>query len=511
MRGRKAARRVTLAVLVVLGLVAAEGVPASAAPQGGDPVKESKALRKKVTVAGIRKHQQALQQIADANGGTRAVGTPGYDQSVDYIARKARAAGYRVTLDEFTYVAEFNEGSPPVLEETAPEPQVFTPGSRPAYDGDFVTFTGTGDVTAPVQAVDLVLPPGADPNTSTSGCEPEDFAGFVAGNIALIQRGTCAYTQKAGNAQNAGASAIILFNEGQPGRTAVPNNLPLGAEGVHIPGVGTSFDVGVDLADPGTVARVKTEVLETLATSRNVIAESRGGDPNRTVVVGAHLDSVPEGPGINDNGSGSGGILDIAEQIAKLHIRPRNKLRFMWYGAEEIGLVGSTKYVEELTQEQKDDILGMLNFDMIGSPNFARFVYDGDGTAGPAGPTGSGFIEDVFLDYFAAVGLFNEPTAFDGRSDYGPFIAEGIPAGGLFTGAEVPKTAEQLAQYGGLAGVPFDPCYHDACDTFAGTGDGPDATAPGLALVALDQMSDATAHGVLTMAMTRADVRNTPN
>jgi Zn-dependent M28 family amino/carboxypeptidase len=317
--------------------------------------------------------------------------------------------------------------------------------------------------------------------------------------------------QKAANAQEFGASAIILFNEGQPGRTAVPNNLPLGAEGVHIPGVGTSFAVGVDLSDPGTVARVKTEINEVLGSSVNVIAETPGGDPHRTVVIGAHLDSVPAGPGINDNGSGSGGILEIAETYADQNRTPRNKLRFMWYGAEEIGLVGSTKYVEGLSQAEKDDILAMLNFDMIGSPNFARMVYDGDGTVGPEGPTGSGLIEDVFLDYFASQGLFNEPTAFDGRSDYGPFIAEGIPAGGLFTGAEVPKTAAQVAQYGGIVDAQLDPCYHAACDTFAGTGDGTGATAPGLGLVALDQMSDAAAHAVLFFSKTKLDVRNTPN
>jgi Zn-dependent M28 family amino/carboxypeptidase len=387
-----------------------------------------------------------------------------------------------------------------------------SPGrEQDALHGDFVSFTGSGEVTAPVQGVDLVLPPGEATNTSTSGCEVEDYVGFVPGNIALIQRGTCPYVQKATMAQEAGASGIILFNEGQPGRTAVPNNLPLGAEGVHIPGVGTSFAVGVDLNDPGTVARVKTEVLEELGQSFNVIAETPGGDPNRTVVIGDHLDSVPAGPGINDNGRGSGGILEIAEVYAAQQRTPRNKLRFMWYGAEEIGLVGSTKYVESLTQDEKDDILVMLNVDMIGSPNFARYVYDGDGTIGPEGPTGSGFIEDVFVDYFASQGLFNEPTAFDGRSDYGRFIADGVPAGGLFTGAEVPKTAEQVQQYGGIAGAQLDPCYHMACDTFAGTGDGPGATAPGLGLFALDQMSDAVAHAVLFFSKTKVDVRNTPN
>ena len=430
---------------------------------------------------------------------------------MDYIVGKATAAGLVVTRDEFTYVETFTEGSPPVLQEIAPEPQTFTPGTRPAFDGDFVSFTGTGDVTAAVQGVDLVLPPTPAPNGNTSGCEEEDYSGFVAGRIALLQRGTCPYVQKATLAQEAGAAAIILFNEGQPGRTAVPNNLPLGAEGVHIPGVGTSFAVGVDLSDPGTVARVKTDVQEQLGTGENVIAETPGGDASRTVVIGAHLDSVPAGPGINDNGSGSGGILEIAEVFAAQRREPRNKLRFMWYGAEEIGLVGSTKYVESLSEDEKDDILAMLNFDMIGSPNFARFVYDGDGTIGPEGPTGSGFIEDVFVDYFASEDLFNEPTAFDGRSDYGPFIADGIPAGGLFTGAEQPKTAAQAAEYGGIAGAQFDPCYHAACDTFAGTGSGAGATAPGLGLVALDQMSDAAAHAVLFFSKTKVDVRNTPN
>jgi Zn-dependent M28 family amino/carboxypeptidase len=496
-----------MSLVVLVGAV----VTAGAAPASADPINESRGFRKAVTVSGIREHQLALQQIADANGGTRAVGTPGYDASVDYIVERATAAGYVVTIDEFTYVETFTEGSAPELEEIAPEPQVFVAGTRPAFDGDFVSFTGAGTVEAPVQGVDLQLPPSPAPNGSTSACETEDFAGFTEGNIALIQRGTCPYVTKAINAQAAGAAGIILFNEGQPGRTAVPNNLPLGAEGVHIPGVGTSFDVGVDLSDPGTIARVQTEVLEELGESVNVIAETPGGDPNRTVVIGAHLDSVPAGPGINDNGSGSGGILEIAEVYAAQDRDPRNKLRFMWYGAEEIGLVGSTKYVEGLTQAEKDDILVMLNFDMIGSPNFARFVYDGDGTVGPEGPTGSGFIEDVFVDYFASQGLFNEPTAFDGRSDYGPFIAEGIPAGGLFTGAEVPKTPAQVAQYGGIADAQFDPCYHEACDTFVGTGDGAGATPPALGLVALDQMSDAAAHAVLFFSKTKVDVRNTPN
>jgi PA domain len=175
-----------------------------------------------------------------------------------------------------------------------------------------VSFTGSGDVTAPVQGVDLVLPPGDAPNTSTSGCEEEDFAGFTPGNIALIQRGTCPFVPKAAMAQEAGASALLLFNEGQPGRTAVPNNLPLGAEGVHIPGVGTSFEVGVDLNDPGTVARVKTEVLEQLGESMNVIAEAPGDEGRRE-----------EHPELADPQSGSGGAASSAAPVRRGHVHDR--------------------------------------------------------------------------------------------------------------------------------------------------------------------------------------------
>jgi Zn-dependent M28 family amino/carboxypeptidase len=231
--------------------------------------------------------------------------------------------------------------------------------------------------------------------------------------------------------------------------------------------------------------------------TQNVIAETKTGDPDKVIVVGAHLDSVGTGPGINDNGSGSAGILEIAEQLERMKLR--NKVRFVWFGAEESGLLGSEHYVASLTPEERARIGGMLNFDMIGSPNFVRFVYDGDLSEGDPGPMavspearpGSAIIEDVFLDYFAAVRLATEPTAFDGRSDYGPFIAPagGIPAGGLFTGAEGIKTAEQAAIYGGTAGEQYDPCYHLSCDNLGN-----------LSLTALEQMGDAAAHATYVLA-----------
>src|SRR5918992_1387871 len=99
---------------------------------------------------------------------------------------------------------------------------------------------------------------------------------------------------------------------------------------------------------------------------------------------------------------------------------------------------------------------------MNGSPNFVRFV--GDGSTG--GPPGSDKIEQLYIDYFASEGLATDPTPFDNRSDYGAFTPHGIPAGFLFTGAEGTKTQAQAEVYGGTAGMPYDPCYHQACDTF---------------------------------------------
>jgi Zn-dependent M28 family amino/carboxypeptidase len=209
------------------------------------------------------------------------------------------------------------------------------------------------------------------------------------------------------------------------------------------------------------------------------------------LVVGSHLDSAS--PGINDNGSGSATILEVAEELSELGIETRNRIRFAFWAAEESGLFGSQHYVDSLSEAELDNIELNLNFDMVGSPNYVRFVYDGDGSdTGIAGPKGSARIEDVFVNYFARQGLETDPTPFSGRSDYGPFIAVGIPAGGLFSGAEGIKTEDQEAIYGGEAGVPYDPCYHEACDTI----DNPSRQA-------IDEMSDGVAHSVLRFATRR--------
>lgn len=450
---------------------------------------DSTNLRNAVTIDAIRGHLRELQRVANRNGGTRASGTPGYGASADYVVSQLPAGAYSVTRQvfEFPFFEELSDAS---LVQVTPVATEYTLGS------DFLSmeYSGSapGGVTGPLVEVDLALPPVGPDNTSTSGCDTADFAGFPAGGIALVQRGTCSFGVKAVNAEAAGAAGVIIFNEGQPGRTDLLNGT-LGGPIVDIPVVGATFALGNALAaatDPVTVS-LRTETVSENRVTENVLAETRTGRAGRVVVVGAHLDSVPEGPGINDNGSGSAAILEIARQLANTPVR--NKVRFAWWGAEESGLLGAEYYVGQLSPRELGRISANLNFDMLGSPNYVRFVYDGDGSATPdAGPDGSGLIEQIFLQYFGFLGLATEPTAFDGRSDYGPFIDAGIPAGGLFSGAEEIKTVEQAQVYGGTAGIAYDPCYHQACDDIRNVN-----------RRGLDELSDAAAHAVLTLAQRR--------
>ncbi|MEO3827975.1 M28 family metallopeptidase [Actinomadura sp. B10D3] len=225
------------------------------------------------------------------------------------------------------------------------------------------------------------------------------------------------------------------------------------------------------------------------ATGYNLIADWPGGDADDTLMTGAHLDSVSAGPGINDNGSGSAAVLETALTVAREGLQPDRHLRFAWWGAEELGLVGSTYYVNNLPSSERSKITGYLNFDMVGSPNPGYFAYDGDGSSGSGGPAGSAEIEQVLRSYFSSIDVPVQDTAFDGRSDYGPFIRAGIPAGGMFTGAEGRKTSQQAQLWGGQAGVAFDRCYHRSCDTTSNIND-----------TALDRNADAIAHAVWTLA-----------
>jgi Zn-dependent M28 family amino/carboxypeptidase len=462
---------------------------------GADDV-NSVALRQAVTLEGVRSHQAILQSIADSNNGDRTSGSRGFEASAAYVKSTLVAAGYSVTVQPFEFLF-FQELIKATFTQTAPGAINYV------YETDFAIMdhSGSGDITGFVQQVnDNVFPPTATP-TSTAGCEAADFNGFVLGSIALIQRGSCSFAQKIANAAKAGAAAAIIFNEGNPGDLERTDLFFGSLEApAAIPAVSVSFALGSLLADTaGLQVHIATNTFSEIRNTANFIADTPGGRSDRVVVVGAHLDSVPGGAGINDNGSGAAGILEIAVQMAKLKIKPVNKVRFAFWGAEEFGCLGSTHYVSLLSKKQIKRIALNLNFDMIGSPNFGRFVYDGDGSdTGTAGPNGSAKIESVFNKYFAEQKLAVKAAPFNGRSDYGPFIDAGIPAGGLFTGAEDIKTAEEAALFGGTAGEAFDSCYHQACDTYANNND-----------EVLDQMSDAAADAVLQFAMTRSSIRDT--
>jgi Zn-dependent M28 family amino/carboxypeptidase len=471
-----------------IALVAAAAVPIGTATADDRANTTSKTLRAAVTPEGVMEHLRAFDAIATANDGTRASGTPGYAASRDYVVSKLEAAGYSPTVQSFDFPF-YRQLAPAEFEQVSPNAATYVENE----DFATMTYSGSGDVTTTVEPVDLNL---GDLTGSTSGCEASDFAGFTAGNIALVRRGSCTFATKVVNAQDAGASAVIVMNTGTAGATEAFAGT-LGAPVGTVPSIGTSFAIGEALSSGSAVARVAATTESEIRETWNVFAETAAGDPDNVVMAGAHLDSVVAGAGVNDNGSGSGAILEVAEQMSK--VKPKNKVRFAWWGAEELGLLGSEHYVADLEEndpEALQDIALYLNFDMVGSPNYALFVYDGDNSAYPVGPgaaegpEGSGEIEQMFHDYFASQGTPSAETPFSGRSDYGPFLPHSIPAGGLFTGAEGVKTEEQAALFGGEAGVAYDPCYHQACDTIAN-----------VSVDAIDHNSDAIAHAILTYGM----------
>ncbi len=469
-----------------------------------EAAKTSKELRKEITSRRMLKHAEAFQMIADENGGNRASGFQGYGASVQYVLTKLRDAGYRPTTQVFDFVT-FEETADPVLREVSPTAKNYT------HETEFLTmnYSASGDTgVATITAVDLNLSPTPAQRVSTSGCEAADFAAFPAGNIALMQRGSCPFAQKVTNAQAAGAVGAIIFNSGTPGNEGVvagtlgetaQDGQPTPPD-VEIPAVGISYAEGDRLngeADP-TTGQIVVEAKSDQRKSTNILADTRSGDPDNVTIVGSHLDSVVEGPGINDNGSGSAFNLELAIRMAKERIRTENRVRFAWWGAEESGLVGATRYVAAISDEEFAKIAANLNFDMLASPNHGKFVYDGNFSdtpppaTAPAVNPGAAYIESVFLKYFSSVGISPDPSAFDGRSDYKPFQDNGIAAGGLFSGAEVAKSPAQALKWGGTAGMAFDPNYHQAGDDI-----------DNLDLKGWEQLADGGAHVLATLAEDR--------
>lgn len=459
--GRLATAIALLSCTAVIAALApvATGTPAAGTTLAG----AATAKARNGTVAGVMQHLRKLEAIG-AEHGNRASGTTGYRASRDYVVKRLTKAGYHPTVQAFD-VHQFEQVGAATLTRTAPAPRTYAEGS------DFVVmqYSGSGDVTGRIAPVDLALD---DIENSTSGCEAADFASFPAGDIALIRRGTCTFDEKVANAQEAGATGVIVMNQGTEGRTDVLDGY-VGEDLVDVPVLGIGFALGSELAEEGTEVHLAAQTRIASHRTWNVLAETPGRRTN-VVMAGAHLDSVPEGPGINDNGSGSAALLEIAERLADRVRAPHNRVRFAWWGAEELGIFGSQHYVDDLAAHHRAKLKRIalyLNFDMIASPNYALMVYDGDGSASVDDPDavpmpqGSAAIERLFHRFFERRGAGSTETPAGDRSDHRGFLAHNIPIGGLFTGAEEIKSEADAARFGGTAGEPYDACYHEACDT----------------------------------------------
>ncbi len=407
------------------------------------------ALRGRVTTDAMMAHLSKLQDIANANNGTRAAGTPGYDASVDYVVNTLRHSGFDVQTPQFeARVFHADDGSVTVGGKTVQ-----------AHALMFSLGTPADGTTGP-----LVLARTDD----SPGCTASDYDGLpVQGAVVLVDRGTCPFSEKEDAVVQRGAIALIVadnVDEKEMGGT-------LGEKtDVKIPVVSVSRADAVQLRTHPGPTTVKLNANTQNLVARNVIAQTKTGSTSDVVMAGAHLDSVPEGPGINDNGSGVAALLETAVQLGNSpHVH--SAVRFGFWAAEEFGLIGSHKYVESLNEDALKDLALYLNFDMLGSPNPGYFTYDGDQSlpadqrGQPVVPEGSAGIERTLVAYVRSAGKTPQDTSFDGRSDYDGFTSAGIPSGGLFSGAEAKMSADQAKLWGGTADQPFDPNYHQKTDT----------------------------------------------
>jgi Zn-dependent M28 family amino/carboxypeptidase len=439
---------------------------------------------------GAFRHLRALQDIALANGGNRAAGTPGYDRSADYVAERLKEAGYTVRFEEFDFPF-FEERTPAVLSVSTPERQA----PAPAGPVRTLSNSGSGDVTAPLRAVHLGLGT-APPAASTSGCDAADFQNFDRGSVALIRRGTCTFQIKVENAVAAGATAVIIMNEGTEGRTDLFSGQLMQTAAVAVVGVSYEFGRSLERAiENGASVHLAVDVVSGRRRTRNVLAGGNAGagaDGEVMVLVGAHLDSVPEGPGINDNGSGTAAVLETALQLAP---EARRGVEFAFWGAEERGLIGSRHHVGALSEDARHHIGVYINLDMVGSPNFVRFIQGSTATSELAGVAKRELLADIH-DHALAV---EERSGGRYGTDDSSFSEKGVPTVGLYTGAGGSKSEAQAALYGGTAGRPYDACYHRACDTIAN-----------IDREVLEQNTHALMHALkaVTSAITGASPRN---
>jgi Zn-dependent M28 family amino/carboxypeptidase len=437
--------------------------PDASATAGVEPPALAEALRDAIDVDDILTDLDRLQQIATDHDGNRAAGTSGHEASVAFVAGELRAAGYQVELQPVDL---------PVFVQLAPSTLTIDAAGAPTLEDlrDFkaMTYSATGDVTATVFAL------GFDPNAKPGdrgglGCDPAAWASVPRGAIVLLQPGPCTRHDAIVNAQAAGAAAVVTSYADWP-RDHVLRPTLIEPGDIHIPAFGATHAVGLALADAagkGAAVHVTTRTLAEHRSSSNLIAETPGGDPSDVLMLGGHLDSVLDGPGINDDGSGTMAVLEIARELAALTSatpasEPRWKVRVAFWTGEELGIFGSAAYARNIGNQRDGPVRAYLNFDMLGSPNGVRTVYDGAVTSRPAE---SAAITKLFTTALDAATLPWELESVGAVSDHFPLEQAGIPVGGLFSGANELKSADQATEFGGTAGLAMDACYHLACDT----------------------------------------------
>jgi Peptidase family M28/PA domain len=376
-------------------------------------VRESEETGREVSRTGLVEHLRALQTIADRNGRNRAAGTGGYRSSARYVAARLQEAGWRVRREPVSF---------PFFRRRSARLEAPGRPLRAGRDFRVMSFSGGGRAAGPARTAGL-------------GCERDDYEGLDRGGVALVRRGDCFFRVKALTAQRSGAGGLILVD---PALRGEPFSATLGGPGVRIPVVVLGSEAA-GVVRPGVRVRLTVEAVSERRVDENVVAGTREGSGDRVVMAGAHLDSVPAGPGINDNGSGTAALLEAAEALGPRP--PGARVRLVFWAAEELGLYGSRRYVRSLSARERGRIAGYVNLDMVGSPNAVPEVYDG------AAP-----IARVLQ---RALPRPATRRRMGGSSDHAPFRRAGIPVGGLYTGA-----AERAPD-----GRPRDPCYHRRCDT----------------------------------------------
>ncbi|KUI02692.1 M28 family peptidase [Mycobacterium sp. IS-3022] len=440
-------RRWAASVGAVVGLVAAL---TSCSSQEPPPTPQD--LAAKVGVDAMFAHLRKLQEIADANGGNRAEGTAGYDATVDYVANFLRDKGFDVTAPEFELLERIEGGNP-----------AMRVGGRefPVDQASLLITTPPGGLNA------VTLRP-----REAEGCRASDYDGTsVRGAIAVVDDTGCSVVDKQNAAVSEGAVGLLVVSTPGPGGSPAGLFTPGYYQDLTVP-VGV-IDRNADAALRRTTAPVRLTLdgEPVMKKTRNIVAQTRTGDPRNVVLAGAHLDSSAASPGANDDATGIAALLETA---AALGSQPSvaNAVRFVFWASEENGSAGPTKYLQGLSPDEQRDIALYLNFDMLGSPNAGYFTYDGDQSAQPnpdiptrSVPTGSAGIERTLAAYLNTAGVRPADMPLSQFTDYYPFLAAGVPIGGLTAGASQRKTEAQARLWGGRAGVPFDPNYRTKRDT----------------------------------------------